>query len=111
MAVGAVYGVAKEAKVISIKVWDDPNIGRASDIHSAVEWIVDNAHRTERPSIVNLNFSGGPNFTLNLAISAAIGTGIHFVGGAGNGRQVASGSPVGGESCLESVNFQSLILH
>jgi subtilase family protein len=112
VAVGAVYGLASEANVIAVKIWDNANSARTSVITDTFEWIATEIPKTGRPSIVNLSVTGEPNAILNRAISAAMSAGVHFVAAAGNHHQVAKRFPAGSECfCLESVNFQGLTLH
>jgi hypothetical protein len=111
VAVGTLYGLAKEANVISMKIWDDRNYGRASHVYSAIEWIAKTAPETGRSSIVNLGFTMDPDRALNSAVSVAIEAGVHFVGAAGDETRAAHRFPAGSESCLGSVNVQDLTLH
>ena len=112
-AVGAVCGLAKEANVIALKIWDKPNLARSAHVYDAFEWIVNEIPKTGRPSIVNMSVSFGPDAVLDRQIRAAIKAGIHFVGAAGNTHQDAGLRFPGGSECsyLERVNFQGLTLH
>jgi uncharacterized metal-binding protein len=83
MAIGAKYGVAKKANAIAVKVIQKAD-GSISDCVAGIEWSVQAALDSKRPSIVNLSLDGPPNESLSMAASAGIRAGVHFTACAGN---------------------------
>ncbi|MGV9884548.1 S8 family peptidase [Streptomyces sp. NPDC003006] len=92
IAAGLWSGVAKGATVRSVRAFGCDGTGTLEHIMSAVDWITAHA---ERPSIVNMGFSGEPGSVLDLQLYQMTGKGIAYTAAAGNGD--ASGNGV--ESC------------
>jgi subtilisin family serine protease len=84
MAIGAMYGVAKGANAIAVKVMQENMNGKLSDIGSGIEWSLQAALNSKRPSIINLSIVAPPNQALRMAALASITAGVHFVAAAGN---------------------------
>ncbi|KAM0330619.1 hypothetical protein ACHAQA_003568 [Verticillium albo-atrum] len=93
---GKTYGVAKEAEVVGVKVFnDDPQPGATNgDIIKALEWVVDQSRSHGKPSVVNLSLGGGRSDALDAAVAATVRAGVVVVVAAGNDGRVADrGSP------------------
>ncbi|KAI8875730.1 subtilisin-like protein [Backusella circina FSU 941] len=79
---GTTYGVAKKAKIVSVKTLDDEGNGKLSDLLIGLQWIVEQ----------HLNQTNAK--TTNDAIEQAISHGIHFSIAAGNyGEDACKYSP------------------
>ncbi|MFJ9700603.1 S8 family peptidase [Streptomyces fradiae] len=91
-AAGLWTGVAKGATVRSVRAFGCDGTGTLEHIMSAVDWITAHA---DRPSVVNLGFSGEPGSVLDLQLYEMTTRGIAYTAAAGNGD--ASGRGV--ESC------------
>ena len=79
---GATYGVAKDAKLWSVRVLDCANQGLASRIVAGIDWVTANH---VKPAVANLSFfTGGGNETLDLAVRNLIAAGVTSVAAAGN---------------------------
>ncbi|KAK9246620.1 peptidase S8/S53 domain-containing protein [Lipomyces tetrasporus] len=93
---GKMFGVAKKADVVAVKVFDGDGIGSVSGFIKAVEWVVlqheakeaagDNAR-----TIVNYSASGVISEARTAVVKAALQSNIVFVTAAGNG---------GSDACL-----------
>lgn len=93
---GKRFGVAKKAHVYAVKVLRSNGSGSMSDVVKGVEWAASShAHKLEaakkgkgrkgwKGSTANMSLGGGKSVTLDLAVNAAVDTGMHFAVAAGN---------------------------
>ncbi|KDQ16734.1 hypothetical protein BOTBODRAFT_53824 [Botryobasidium botryosum FD-172 SS1] len=92
-AVGARYGRATSANIIAVKVLSDSGSGKNSDIIAGVNYAVNAALKTRRPSIITMSLGGpaGPNSqALDKAVADGIAKGVHFTIAAGNDNKDSS---------------------
>jgi len=77
------YGVAKSARIYSVKVYpcDTSKTGSMSDILSGIDWVTRNA---VHPAVANMSISGAVSQTLDDAVKNSSATGITYVISAGN---------------------------
>ncbi|MGW4060853.1 S8 family serine peptidase [Amycolatopsis sp. NPDC004747] len=88
---GATYGVAKKAKLISVRVLSCENFGTVSEIIAGVDWVTQHA---QRPAVVNMSLGGGKSDAEELAVKNSIAAGITYVVAAGNdNRDACQASP------------------
>lgn len=88
---GKKYGVAKKANIYAVKVLRSNGSGTMSDVVKGVEWAAE-AHikkaakndKNFKGSSANMSLGGGKSPTLDLAVNAAVNTGLHFAVAAGN---------------------------
>lgn len=92
---GKKYGVAKKANVYAVKVLGSNGSGTMADVIKGVEWARDN-HLSQvkaakdgkrkgfKGSVANMSLGGGKVRLLDLAVDAAVDSGIHFAVAAGN---------------------------
>lgn len=82
----AAYGVAKKVEIIGIKVFnDDASPGATNaDIISAIEYVVSEYKRHGKKSVINMSLGGGPSAALDLAVAAAVRSGVVVCVAAGN---------------------------
>ncbi|WP_165970582.1 S8 family serine peptidase [Actinomadura sp. 6K520] len=96
LAVGDTYGVARGAKVVSLKVFADcDGLARSGDIYSAVEWVTRNGAPN---SVVNMSLGGPVNagaIVVENAIKKSMAAGFTYVVGAGNNNTDACGASPG----------------
>ncbi|KAI9684832.1 MAG: serine protease [Trizodia sp. TS-e1964] len=93
---GTKYGVAKKANVYAVKVLGSNGSGTMSDVVKGVEWAAlshkknaDDAKKGKgkkgfKGSVANMSLGGGKTITLDRAVNAAVGMGLHFAVAAGN---------------------------
>jgi subtilisin family serine protease len=75
------YGVAKNARLVSVRVYDCSGSGTMSGLLGGIDWITRNA---QRPAVANMSLGGTYSATLNQAVQTSIDAGITYVVSAGN---------------------------
>lgn len=78
---GATAGVAKNAKLYSVRVLDCAGSGTDADVIAGLDWIT--ANRV-LPAVANMSVSGTLSQALNDAVQRAVDSGVTFVVAAGN---------------------------
>ena len=81
-AAGTSYGVAKNAKVVPVRVLNCTGSGYISDIISGINWII--STHPGGAAVINLSIGGGYSAVLNSAITDAANRGFTVVAAAGN---------------------------
>lgn len=109
-AVGSLYGVARSARVVAVKVLDDDGAGSTSDIIAGINWVVRQYRQTGVAAVMSMSFGGPVNVPLDQAVDAvcffwgeypsgnadailqiqAVKMGVHAVVAAGNNARDAS---------------------
>ncbi len=83
---GKIWGVAKDVRLVALRVQDCNNTGYQSNVIAALEWVV--AHRTG-PAVANIS-GGGEAFALtDEAVARATAAGVVVVAAAMNGHKDA----------------------
>jgi len=86
---GTTYGIAKEVRIIPVRVLNCRNSQPSSEkFYAAIDWIIGH-HRPGVPAIVNLSVGKHKSNTFNDARRALIADGLIVVGAAGNQNQDA----------------------
>ncbi|KAJ1501383.1 hypothetical protein HMI55_003425 [Coelomomyces lativittatus] len=81
---GRSVGVAKKAKIVSVKVLHKGS-GMNSEIIAGINWIVNEVKKNRnKKNIVNMSLGGGYSRALNAAVEAAVASGVNFAIAAGN---------------------------
>ena len=75
------YGVAKQVKIVAVRVLDCTGDGPLSNIIDGIDWVTAHA---KRPAVVNMSLRLPPGEGFEEAIGASIKTGITYAAGAGN---------------------------
>ncbi|WP_112269063.1 S8 family peptidase [Lentzea terrae] len=84
---GKTYGVAKQAKVVGVRVLDCGGSGAWDGIIRAIDWVTANG---KKPAVVNMSLGGsGTNSSLENAVRRSITAGFTFVLAGGNEGQDA----------------------
>lgn len=93
---GKKYGVAKKAHIKAVKVLRSNGSGSMSDVVKGVEYAAEQhiknvkaakegkSRKGFKGSAANMSLGGGKSVTLDMAVNAAVDTGIHFAVAAGN---------------------------
>jgi len=81
---GKLYGIAKKASIIAVKVLGDNGSGSNAGVIAGVDYVVAQYQKTGKPSTANLSLGGLLSTALNTAINRAVAAGVVFVVAAGN---------------------------
>ncbi|OSC53636.1 serine protease, partial [Streptomyces sp. 4F] len=84
---GSAYGVAKQAKVVGVRVLDNSGSGTTAQVVAGIDWVARNA---AKPAVANMSLGGGADSALDAAVRNAIASGVTFVVAAGNESTNAS---------------------
>ncbi|MFI6934699.1 S8 family peptidase [Streptomyces sp. NPDC050287] len=84
---GTRYGVAKKARVVSVRVLDDAGAGTTARVIAGIDWVTEHARK---PAVANLSLGGARNAQLDAAVRASIRSGVTYTVAAGNDGLPAS---------------------
>ncbi|MEU0343401.1 S8 family peptidase [Streptomyces bobili] len=88
---GTSAGVAKKAKVVSVRVLDGAGVGTTARVIAGIDWVTRHARK---PAVANLSLGGPYSAQLDAAVRASIRSGVTYAVAAGNeGRAAALSSP------------------
>ncbi|GAA2872197.1 serine protease [Actinoplanes cyaneus] len=83
---GASYGVAKDVKLVGVKVLDCEGSGSYSDFIAGVDWVTAHA---KLPAVANMSIGGPQSKALDDAVNRSIAKGVTYVIAAGNDNKNA----------------------
>ncbi len=83
---GATYGVAKDVKLVGVKVLDCDGSGSYSDFIAGIDWVTAHA---KLPAVANMSIGGPKDKALDDAVNRSIAKGITFAVAAGNDNRNA----------------------
>jgi len=78
---GGQYGVAKEVRLVSVRVLDCEGRGSTATVVAGLDWVAANG---VRPAVVNMSLGGGADVLVDAAVQRVVGAGISVVVAAGN---------------------------
>ncbi|GAV40729.1 S8 family peptidase [Streptomyces acidiscabies] len=87
---GSTLGVARKARVVSVRVLDDSGAGTIARTIAGIDWVTRHA---KKPAVANLSLGGPANAALDAAVRTSIRAGVTYTVAAGN-----EGRPAGGYS-------------
>jgi subtilisin family serine protease len=90
---GATYGVAKDVKLVALKVLGCDGSGKFSDFIAAVDWVTANA---KLPAVANMSIGGDVSKTLDAAVNRSIAKGVTYAIAGGNENKNACKFSPGG---------------
>lgn len=98
---GKTYGVAKNANVVAVKVFDKTGKGMTSNTIKGINWAMEDAEKNSRRAIFSMSLGGKANEAMNRAVSCAFDSGILVIAAAGNENQNACNvSPASSENVI-----------
>ncbi|WIM96068.1 S8 family peptidase [Actinoplanes oblitus] len=83
---GSTYGVAKDVKIVAVKVLGCDGSGSYSDFIAGVDWVTKNA---KLPAVANMSIGGPVSKVLDDAINRSIAKGVTYTIAAGNDNRNA----------------------
>ncbi len=86
---GSTYGVAKAARLFSVRVLDCSGSGTTSGVIAGVDWVT--AHHIS-PAVANMSLGGGASTALDTAVRNSIASGVTYAVAAGNANVNATNS-------------------
>jgi subtilisin family serine protease len=78
---GKTYGVAKDVKLVAVRVLDCTGNGSYSAIIAGIDWVTKNA---VKPAVANMSLGGSVSSALNTAVTRSIAAGVTYAVAAGN---------------------------
>lgn len=85
LAAGRLYGVAKNATIVSARVFDCTGSTYTSDVISALNWILGGSNiNSKTQAVVNMSLGGSASVSLDAAVASVVNAGIPVVVAAGN---------------------------
>ena len=87
---GSVYGVAKQATIVPVRVLNCQGAGTTSGVLAGLDWVT--TDHTSGPAVVNMSLGGKPSKALDAAVLSVIEDGITVVVAAGNAHSSACNS-------------------
>lgn len=78
---GSIWGVAKQVRLVPVRVLDCAGSGAYSGVIAGIDWA---ATSTLRPAVANLSLGGGLSSSVNQAVAGAVAKGVVMVVAAGN---------------------------
>ncbi|MCP2242297.1 S8 family serine peptidase [Lentzea aerocolonigenes] len=80
---GATYGMAKQVKLVAVRVLGCQGSGTSEQIVNGINWVTQNA---VKPAVVNMSLGGGANSAIDQAVRNSIASGLTYAVAAGNGN-------------------------
>jgi subtilisin family serine protease len=78
---GRTYGIAKDVKLVAVRVLDCSGSGSYSGIIAGIDWVTKNA---VKPAVANMSLGGTVSAALNAAVTRSIASGVTYAVAAGN---------------------------
>ena len=88
---GSTHGVAKNVRLVAVRVLNCQGSGTNSGVIAGVDWVTGN-HLAGRPAVANMSLGGGANTALDSAVNNSINDGVSYAVAAGNSSANACNS-------------------
>ncbi|HEY4672274.1 MAG TPA: S8 family serine peptidase [Gemmatimonadaceae bacterium] len=86
---GTTYGVAKDVKLVAVRVLDCSGSGSTSGVAAGIDWVTAQKNADPSvPSVANMSLGGGASTALDAAVTNSINAGVVYAIAAGNGNQL-----------------------
>ncbi|NEA66816.1 S8 family peptidase [Streptomyces sp. SID12488] len=90
---GSALGVAKKARIVSVRVLDNAGGGTTAQVIAGIDWVTRHARK---PAVANVSLGGYRNTQLDTAVRNSIASGVTYTVAAGNAGEPAEAySPAG----------------
>lgn len=84
---GSTYGIAKQAKIVAVRVLNNAGSGTTAGVVAGIDWVTTNH---SGPSVANLSLGGGASTAIDTAVRNSISSGVTYAVAAGNSSANAS---------------------
>lgn len=85
---GASYGIAKNVRLIAVRVLDNSGSGTYAQVIAGIDWVT--GDHTTTPAVANMSLSGSASSSLDTAVQNSIADGVTYCVAAGNNGTNAS---------------------
>ena len=86
---GTTYGIAKQVRLVSVRVLDCVGVGLNSTVIAGVDWVTGD-HDPGEPAVANMSLGGGVSAALDTAVRNSIADGVTYAVAAGNGDEAGN---------------------
>jgi subtilisin family serine protease len=86
---GTTYGVAKQVRLVGVRVLNCSGSGTNAGVIAGVNWVTQNARK---PAVANMSLGGGVSTALDNAVANSISSGVTYALAAGNSTANACNS-------------------
>ncbi|SDF66579.1 Serine protease, subtilisin family [Lentzea fradiae] len=94
---GTKYGVAKDVKLVAVRVLNCSGSGTFAGVIAGIDWVTEDVtgNPAKKPAVANMSLGGGANQTVDDAVARSIAAGVTYGLAAGNdyGANACSTSP------------------
>ncbi|MFJ3923268.1 S8 family peptidase [Streptomyces sp. NPDC090022] len=84
VAAGKTYGVAKEARLVAVRVLNCQGAGTIAGVIAGIDWVTANA---VKPAVANMSLGGSASAALDAAVRNSIASGVTYTASAGSSAQ------------------------
>ncbi|GAA3664191.1 serine protease [Lentzea roselyniae] len=93
---GTKYGVAKDVKLVAVRVLNCAGSGTFAGVIAGIDWVTEqvNSNPANKPAVANMSLGGGANQTVDDAVKRSIDAGVTY--------GLAAGNDNGGNACNTS---------
>ncbi|MFF9774801.1 S8 family peptidase [Streptomyces sp. NPDC013978] len=84
---GSTYGIAKQAKIVAVRVLNNAGSGTTAGVVAGIDWVTANH---SGPSVANMSLGGGASTAIDTAVRNSISSGVTYAVAAGNSSANAS---------------------
>jgi subtilisin family serine protease len=84
---GTTYGVAKQVRLVAVKVLNCQGNGSVSSVVGGINWVTSNA---VKPAVANMSLGGSVSTTIDNAVRNSISSGVTYAIAAGNSNANAA---------------------
>ncbi|GLZ41624.1 S8 family peptidase [Actinokineospora sp. NBRC 105648] len=98
---GTEYGVAKQVKLVAVKVLNCQGSGTNTGVISGIDWVTQNA---VKPAVANMSLGGGASAAVDTAVKNSVASGVVHAVASGNDNKDACGSSPAREPSAITVN-------
>lgn len=80
---GSTYGVAKQVRLVAVRVLDCAGNGTTSSVLAGIDWITSN-HPAGQPAVANMSLGSSASSAVDAAVQNSIDDGVSYAASAGN---------------------------